>query len=523
VNPFRPRRTDLGSAQRVSSEATAEDRRVTLGLAVVLLLAVVIRLPGLTSPPTGHHAWRQSDSAGIARNFAEEQYDILHPRIDWRGDTEGLVESEFPIYPFVVATLYKAIGVHEWLARLTSVVFLVAAIVYLWRLVRSLTDARTAIWSALFLAVLPMPLYFGRAIMNEALLLAACAGTAWHFHRWLETRRPTALLPAVLLLTLACLLKPFTLWMALPLLVLGLATRGSRWLTRWELWTGGLFIVGCATAWFVHAGRLGGDTGLTFGIWTYGADKWGQWALAFSGEFWHKLLVERLPKDYLAWGGIPAFFTGLFAARRSPAGRLFAAWIVALLIVSVVVSQGTFAHDYYWLPMSLPVAFFVGQGYSRYARKDAWYRPAGLLLAVGLVAMGIVVTDDHGGRLRRERTEAARYEELASLVEETLRPDELVVALDRRNPVMLYMVGRKGWQAYPETLRQSDLEAAAAKGARAVIGFRRDYALLRERGVQHASSLRRGRASLNEAAIVVPMRVPMRQRRSDSDVQQIPQ
>ena len=75
----------------------------------------------------------------MSRNFVEEEYNILYPRVDWRGDTPGYVESEFPIYQFLVASLYQVFGIHEWIARLLTIAFSLAALVFLY-LHRQKTD-----------------------------------------------------------------------------------------------------------------------------------------------------------------------------------------------------------------------------------------------------------------------------------------------------------------------------------------------------------------------------------------------
>ena len=42
---------------------------------------------------------------------------IWLPQIDWAGAAEGFVESEFPLYPFLVSRVYQLFGIHEWLGR----------------------------------------------------------------------------------------------------------------------------------------------------------------------------------------------------------------------------------------------------------------------------------------------------------------------------------------------------------------------------------------------------------------------
>ena len=75
-------------------------------LYIVLALGLALRFVNLQDPLTDKQAWRQTDTAAIARNFYEEGYSLFYPRVDWRGTTPGYVETNFPLYPFVVALLY---------------------------------------------------------------------------------------------------------------------------------------------------------------------------------------------------------------------------------------------------------------------------------------------------------------------------------------------------------------------------------------------------------------------------------
>ena len=66
-------------------------------LLFLLTLALAIRLYHFDAPILGIHAWRQSDTAAIARNFYENGFNFFYPQIDWGGSGTGYCETEFPI------------------------------------------------------------------------------------------------------------------------------------------------------------------------------------------------------------------------------------------------------------------------------------------------------------------------------------------------------------------------------------------------------------------------------------------
>ena len=77
----------------------------------VLLFGFCARAATYKSPLLDHHAWRQSDTASIARNFYRDRLNVLYPQIDQRGSQEfGYVETGLELFAFIVALLAKLVG-----------------------------------------------------------------------------------------------------------------------------------------------------------------------------------------------------------------------------------------------------------------------------------------------------------------------------------------------------------------------------------------------------------------------------
>src|SRR6185437_12273889 len=96
------------------------------GMLVVVLIAIALRLKGIHDPILDHPAWRQGDTASIARNFYRLQYNIMYPQTTYNGPPPNYVELELQIVPFLAATLYKIFGLHEIFGRLITLCFSVA-------------------------------------------------------------------------------------------------------------------------------------------------------------------------------------------------------------------------------------------------------------------------------------------------------------------------------------------------------------------------------------------------------------
>ena len=114
---------------------------------IILVLALLVRLVDYDAPLTGENSWRQADTAAMARNFHVEARPLHEPAIDSRGDRSGLVETEFPIFPWLVAGLYQIFGVNDAIGRVLSAFFSVIGLWALYRLVAELMDYRTGVWA----------------------------------------------------------------------------------------------------------------------------------------------------------------------------------------------------------------------------------------------------------------------------------------------------------------------------------------------------------------------------------------
>ena len=119
-----------------------------------LAVGMVIRLININSPIVGIHSWRQADTAAMARHFNLENSPLWLPQIDWAGASSGYVESEFPIFPYLVGQIYKFTGIHEWIGRGLSIVFSVLTILLVIRIASKIFDPISGWWGGLFFALL---------------------------------------------------------------------------------------------------------------------------------------------------------------------------------------------------------------------------------------------------------------------------------------------------------------------------------------------------------------------------------
>jgi 4-amino-4-deoxy-L-arabinose transferase-like glycosyltransferase len=451
----------------------------------ILALALIPRLVHIHAPVIGMHAWRQADTAAIARNYYEGGFRFGHPQVDWGGATNGEIECEFPAYPFAIACLYKLFGPREAAARGLSILGSLVMIAAMYALVRRTDSERTALWAAFLLAVLPLSIYYGRTIMPESWMLAFSALGILFLLEWRSTdgiRGTWPLLVSAGLVSAACLLKIPCLYLGLPLIYVMYSKLGSRFLARWEPWVYAALVLTPVAIWYRHAHGILARTGLTFGIWEYGSDKWGNWGLVATAGFWNKILFKSLAERHLTWAGFILLLIGLFLKRRSGRERLYDFWAAGLLVYLLIVTRGNFVHEYYQLPFLLPFVVFMARPLARFAGLE---RPVdgGRHLrrgrfTIGLAALVIAVLSLSASRLeaywKKEAPSRSAEYALAERIRAATAPADRIIALDFGDPTLLYLAHRKGWNASPSFLTRSWLEARTAEGAACIAGFSKD-------------------------------------------------
>ena len=101
-----------------------------------LLFLLIIRLYGITNPPTEiSHNWRQSFTNMVARNFAENG-DICHPSVDMEGGKA--VAMEFPLFSYIIFLFNNFFGFAHWYGRIINLLITTAGVYFFYRIVKEI-------------------------------------------------------------------------------------------------------------------------------------------------------------------------------------------------------------------------------------------------------------------------------------------------------------------------------------------------------------------------------------------------
>ncbi len=459
----------------------------------ILALGLGLRLYALDQPLVDWQAWRQTDTAAIARNFYEEGYRLFHPTVDWRGATPGYVEMNFPAYPFAVAMLYfLAGGVQEWLGRLLSALLSTGAGGLLFLLGRRLyADDRIGCLSALIYLITPLSLFFGRTFLPEGAMLFLSVGTLLSFDRWCEKGSAGYFFLAAVSAALCFLVKIPTLYLGFPLVAIAWSYWGWSFLRRPLLWLYLLLVLMPAVLWHRHAYHLFEQTGLTFGIWNqYGYDKWGH-ALLLDPGFYLVMLRRFVHAVYTPVGSLLVLLGTIMPPRRSREW-IVSVWLGGLVLYLGLVAEGNRLLHYYQLPF-VPVGALLAAGFLvrvldaaqadtnqglgrrllRYLR-DWRFHVLGVVLG-SIAAYSAWAVRDYYVQPGSYDLYYRSCHALGAVLQERLPPDALLIVGDlddkppgpyrAQNPSLLYYSHRKGWQITPKEFCPERLDRLAAQGA----------------------------------------------------------
>lgn len=448
---------------------------------VLFALALLIRLPLAFRPlyyGPGGDAWRQADTASIARFFYREDYRLFMPQVYWGGDGPGYVETEFQLFPFLTALLYAPFGEQVWLGRLVSLAMTIPALWAVYQLTRRVAGERAAIGALLFAAISPLSIRYSVAFMPEATAFCFYALALDLFYRWLDEPRTRLLVAAGICTALAILVKPTAIQIGLVFLLLLVARFRLRWVAEWTIW---LFAALCLLpniAWYLHARDLYLTYGNTFGILSGGDSKFGDLATWLSPGFYYQLARLEITWVFAGAGALVSGY-GLVVLIRQKQARLVLMGLVTTLLYYMIVARYArqpwgIQYHIYIIPYA---AITFGAGLSALFEHSAahlsqhiWLAAVGGLLA--LIALGVVyVTADLFRPANKALASCGEYvativpQDTLIIVSTTSLADIEGTPNNYQEPDLFFYSDRRGWSLPADQHDPGRLDEFRERGA----------------------------------------------------------
>jgi len=450
-----------------------------------VVLGFVLRLKGIHNPLLDHPGWRQGDEASIARNFAMLRYNIFYPQTNYNGPPPNYVELELQIVPFLAATFYKLLGVHEIAGRIVTIAFSLGTVAVLALFGRWLFASATAgILAALFYAVMPGSIYYGRTFTPDAAMVFFMTAALYATARLLIDRerwRIRDVLTCAVLIAMALLAKPVAAVALVPILVLiaerAYSGRTFRPLGALALIAGPLLvlwvydrIVGSHAEWHWASGILALHVLPSL-----------RTSLESAGAFGAKAAQFRVMLGVLAYGMVgpaisAAALLGLFVTPATIRSRsLQWAWLAAgLAYIFVVVTVERV--DYYTFPL-LPLAALTAAGFMQRliaAVAGSAVSAAAKYACAALAVVAFAATIFQNREIVKPYYRYSKSVYRNAIALDRILPPAALVVMGHYDPSVLYYIARYGWEEDPYLWTPFDEQSAIRKGARYFIAIERN-------------------------------------------------
>lgn len=436
-------------------------------LAVILLAGFLARLYRVDEPLGDWHSWRQADTLAVTREYVKNGIDLLRPKYmdlssipSGRDNPKGWRMVEFPVVNGLTALIVRGVGEMGDLViwgRMVSIIFSLGSIVFLYLIARRFSGERTALISATVFALLPYNIYFSRTILPEVPLvffsLAAIYFSVPPANFWLSAGSAA----------MALLLKPYAIFLGLPILYLGWKHENlpGRRLNKFvKLFVWAVVVLMPFLLWRVWITQF--SEGIPAFTWLLNGN-----GIRFKGAFFRWIFADRIGRLILGYWGLIPFGLGLAIKPNQKEGWFYHWWLLGILGYLVIFATGNVQHDYYQIIAVPIIAIFVAKGIEfLFSPPKVFSKYISLLIVfcslLFALAFGWFHIRDYFNINHPEIVEAGRA------ADKVLAADAKVVAPYDGDTAFLFQTNRKGWSI------GGGIEDKVSKGATHYVSVRFD-------------------------------------------------
>jgi 4-amino-4-deoxy-L-arabinose transferase-like glycosyltransferase len=444
---------------------------------LIIISGFLLRLINVKQPLLEAATWRQCETAAIARNLFYNGMNVFYPQVLWGGASEGYIgETEFHLYPFVVALLYKIFGVHEYLGRLVSILAFCGGAFFLYKLSRKYIGTAGAFIALLFYTFNPHIFFFSRVFMPESAMLFFSIALIYFFSQWLDTEKRRYFILMTICGVSAFLVKIPTVCLGLPLLYLCIIKYKWKWFLEWKLWLFAFLTLFPTALWYLHSYKLGSINGLTWNNFHIGMKSGGGFIdLSFltSSYYYTKVYYLYIFQRHMIYIGAVFAIVGILATIKKRELHLFHFWFLSHIIFFFIGAETTQHHSYYTMPITVPCSVFIGWTIVTYFGRIKRAKIVNLpilekfiVAPVFIIMLPLICHHKIKSKYKLERREKYISVYIAgNKIREKSPEDALVYTVHRGGPELLYYADRKGWVGISSNCSVKTIEDYRKAGA----------------------------------------------------------
>jgi len=431
------------------------------------IISIIMHFNAFNLDLMGIHVWRQTQTQSTIINFYEEDMNIMNPRVNPRGDGDGIFRLEFPIMQWLFAGVYKVFGNHIIITRILSFIIGLLSLYGLYTLLKIIFNSLTGLLGAWAFNFAPVFYYYTICPMPDNFALCCAIWGLAFFLKWKDANQIKLLWLSGIFLSLGALAKlPFIIYFVFPatFILLQLLKRSTQIHTK-SIWYLLLFALP-PLAWYAWVVPTWKGNGIVQGFLANTPT-----ATRYFELLQHNL-VSLLPELLVNYAAMPFFLAGWYFLFKKKVYKNIAFMPFALLGITLLfyflfeLNMIGKAHDYYLFPLMPFIFIIIGYGIKNlFLSEIKWARITSLLLLLVLpftcyIRMANAWNPDRPGinkDLYNYKTE----------LRNAVPKDALcITGNDISRVINLYYIDKKGWTFHEDKLAADDINVMIQKGAK---------------------------------------------------------
>lgn len=418
-------------------------------LAVLVFLAVFVRLYKIQNPIADWHSFRQSDTASVTQEWVKNGVNVLVPTYQdhsniqsGKDNPNGYRMVELPLYNLAhygVFKLFPSLGI-DTAGRVTSIIFSIISLIFVFLITNRLSGFFIAWMAALFMALLPFNIFYSRVILPEPLAIATLLASYYflllssdkdskHHRLWFYL--------SSIFISASILVKPYAVFFALPHAALILRMMVQQRLTIFDTLIYATIAVGPFGWWRMHI--LQYPEGIPASDWLVNSS-----GIRFRPAWFRWLFAERIGKLILGIYGTLFLILGLIA-KPGREGLTYWLWFIGILVYFSIIAGGNVQHDYYQAIIIPFIAIILAKGVGLVLNLSKATYSRWLTILMTILSFGFMISLSWYDIEPYFNINNPAIIEAGKAVDAITPKDALVIAPYNGDTAFLYQTRRTGW------------------------------------------------------------------------------
>lgn len=420
---------------------------------VIILGNMLLRMMGIFRPLLGNFAVYQTAQAMMAKFFVESHFSTLfYPQLNVLVTGKpGLMLLYYPVSSLIAAIFYRFLGLTlDFWGRFQAILFFGASTIYLYQLVRRLTDKKMGLGSLVAFSLCPLTIIYGQSFQNEMATVFFSLVFIFHALLLLEGRRPILNLGiGALGWTGLLLTRPNSVYLLVPVAywALGREKEGSE-TRRGLLQLGGTVLLGSMVPvfWYWHVWQVSQtETNIYSTLFAQLMIRSSFLSPLVLSPRYYQSLLDVLTGTTLTPIGLTFLLIGVFSKHVPDRARVFfLLWGGSYLLSSLVIPRKLIDHDFYLLHLVAPAAPLLAGGFYQVVGSLSGPPSHRKIFQGFLIALSLAISLRYALHPAFKTPEREKYFlEIAGEIQKVTNPGDRIVV--QGTHTLLYYSHRLGW------------------------------------------------------------------------------